>query len=141
MNSFYGYDGTGRLKSLIHSTATTAPSPGNWGSGRSRRLPVRLRRSQPDHVDQLAARRQQRDFDYDYTNQLTAADHTGQADEAYAFDENGNRTMSGYSAGPNNQLLTTASITTATTPKATASAGRTSKPARLRPTPGIIATA
>ena len=45
------------------------------------------------------------DFDYDNTNQLTGADHTGQTDETYTYDENGNRTMSGYSTGANNRLL------------------------------------
>jgi RHS repeat-associated protein len=42
---------------------------------------------------------------HDNTNQLIDADHTGQTDESYSFDENGNRTMSGYSIGDNNQLL------------------------------------
>jgi len=44
------------------------------------------------------------EFDYDNTNQLTIADHTGRGDEAYAYDENGNRTGGSYSVDPNNQL-------------------------------------
>ncbi len=45
------------------------------------------------------------DYDYDSTSQLTDADHTYQTDEAYSYDDNGNRTMTGYSTGTNNQLL------------------------------------
>jgi YD repeat-containing protein len=35
------------------------------------------------------------DYAYDLTNQLTAADHSGRADEAYAYDANGNRVNGG----------------------------------------------
>jgi len=44
-------------------------------------------------------------FAHDNTDQLQTADHTGQTDESYTYDENGNRTMSGYSIGDNNRLL------------------------------------
>jgi RHS repeat-associated protein len=43
----------------------------------------------------------------DVTNQLTSASYTGTnqpANEAYSFDKNGNRTMSGYSTGSNNLI-------------------------------------
>jgi RHS repeat-associated protein len=45
------------------------------------------------------------DYEYDKTSQLTDADHDYQTDEAYTYDANGNRTMSGYATGDNNQLL------------------------------------
>jgi YD repeat-containing protein len=45
------------------------------------------------------------DYDYDKTSQLTAADHDYQADESYSYDANGNRTLTGYQTGDNNQLL------------------------------------
>jgi RHS repeat-associated protein len=45
------------------------------------------------------------DYTYDATSQLTGADHSYQTDESYSYDSNGNRTMSGYDTGPNNQLL------------------------------------
>jgi RHS repeat-associated protein len=35
---------------------------------------------------------------------LIGADHTGQSDESYTYNANGNRTMSGYDIDPNNQL-------------------------------------
>jgi RHS repeat-associated protein len=44
-------------------------------------------------------------YTYDQTGQLTAAHHTGQADEAYSYDSNGNRTSGGSVVGANNQIL------------------------------------
>lgn len=41
---------------------------------------------------------------YDDTDQLTAADHTGQADETYTYDAAGNRTNAGYSTGTLNRM-------------------------------------
>ncbi len=64
--------------------------------------------------------------DYDDTNQLVDADHTVLADEAYAYDSNGNRTMTGYSTGSNNQM--TFGITFTTT-KGTGFPKPTSQPA------------
>lgn len=45
------------------------------------------------------------DFDYDVTDQLTAADHDYQTDEDYSYDDNGNRINPGYVTGTNNRLL------------------------------------
>ena len=44
------------------------------------------------------------DYSYDDTSQLTGAVHDYQTDESYAYDENGNRTNTGYTTGSNNQL-------------------------------------
>jgi RHS repeat-associated protein len=43
-------------------------------------------------------------YTYDSTSQLTGADHSYQTDESYSYDANGNRNMSGWSTGTNNQL-------------------------------------
>jgi len=48
------------------------------------------------------------DYAHDDADQLTAADYDYQSDEAYVYDDNGNRaTANGatYVTGPNNQLL------------------------------------
>jgi RHS repeat-associated protein len=45
-------------------------------------------------------------YNHDSTDQLTGADHDGQTDESYSYDENGNRTMSGYATTDNNRLTT-----------------------------------
>jgi RHS repeat-associated protein len=103
-NTFYDYDGIGRLSSLIHSTDATAPVFG-WGSGALAGYEFTY-----DAASRITAINSFVDgfsgFDYDNTDQLTAAGHTGQADETYTYDENGNRTMSGYSTTDNNQLTT-----------------------------------
>jgi RHS repeat-associated protein len=44
----------------------------------------------------------QTDYTHDATDQLTGADHTGQTDESYSFDANGNR--SSYTIGSNNLI-------------------------------------
>jgi YD repeat-containing protein len=44
-------------------------------------------------------------YTYDATGQLIDADHTAQADEEFEYDENGNRTMTGYDTDPNNLLV------------------------------------
>ena len=43
-------------------------------------------------------------YGYDSKSQLTSADHSYQSDETYTFDNNGNRTMSGYQTGTDNRL-------------------------------------
>ena len=43
-------------------------------------------------------------YSYDSKSQLTSADHSYQSDEAYTFDNNGNRTMTGYQTGTDNRL-------------------------------------
>lgn len=101
-NTFFGYDGMGRLSSLIHSTDTEAPISG-WGddalAGYEFTYDVGSRITSIDSfIDGLS------EYDYDNTSQLTGADHTGQTDESYAYDENGNRTGGGYDTNPNNQL-------------------------------------
>jgi RHS repeat-associated protein len=50
------------------------------------------------------------DFNYDNVNQVTSADHSSQSDENYVYDENGNRTSSGYQTGPYNRMLSDGSF-------------------------------
>lgn len=89
----YDYDGIGRLKDLLHFTDTTT-----W-AGYDYEYDVASRITAIDSfVDGLT------EYDYDNTNQLTDADHTGIPDESYDYDANGNRAMSGYVIGDNNQL-------------------------------------
>ncbi len=43
-------------------------------------------------------------YGYDAKSQLTSGTHTFQTDETYTYDNNGNRTMSGYQTGDDNRL-------------------------------------
>ena len=43
-------------------------------------------------------------YTYDARDQLTAADHAAQPDEAYSYDANGNRTTAGYATSADNRL-------------------------------------
>jgi RHS repeat-associated protein len=93
-NSSYTYDTVGRLTNLIHQHgASTLASYGLVYDAVNRIT----RSSGTDGVQ---------DYVYDSTNQLTGVDHSTQADEAYSYDANGNRTSGGSGTGTNNQLLT-----------------------------------
>ena len=94
--SHYGYDGIGRLTSLDHKTN----GGGTTLAGYDYTFDAASRITSVDSlIDGLTS------FTYDVTDQLTAADHATQPDETYSFDLNGNRTMTGYSIGDNNRLL------------------------------------
>jgi len=102
-SSHYSYDDIGRLLKLVHSTSTTPPGSG-WGTGALAGYQFTYDAASrigsiDSYVDGFTS------FTHDNTDQLTGADHTGQTDESYSYDENGNRTMSGYSTGDNNRLL------------------------------------
>jgi RHS repeat-associated protein len=101
-SSYSSYDGMGRLTKLVHSTSTTAPSSG-WGTGALAGYQYTY-----DAAGRIATIDSYLDglttYTNDNTDQLTAADHTGQTDESYTYDANGNRTGGGYSLGTNNQL-------------------------------------
>ena len=93
VTSNYGYDNIGRLTSLDHVQSSTTLAGYDLAYDAASRIT-----SIDSYADGLS------EFDYDNTSQLIGADHTGQTDEAYSFDENGNRTMSGYDIDPNNHL-------------------------------------
>src|SRR5262245_52214599 len=95
--TFFGYDGMGRLNDLDHKTNGGATLLAGY-----------------DYVYDAASRitsivssvEGTSSFTYDVTNQVTAADHTSQPDENYSFDLNGNRTMAGHTVIANNRLST-----------------------------------
>ena len=51
------------------------------------------------------------DYGYDAKSQLTSATHSYQSNETYSFDNNGNRTMSGYQTGSDNRLTSDGTYT------------------------------
>lgn len=79
-------------------------------------------------------------FSYDATSQLTDADHSYQTDEAYEYDENGNRTSTGYQTGTNNRLLSDGTYAYEYDDEGTARNGRRSPRAITSSTSGTIAT-
>ena len=103
-NTFYTYDGLGRLSKLLHTEDATAPGSG-WGTdplaGYVYAYDAASRITSIDsYVDGTTT------YTHDDTDQLTGADHASITDESYSYDANGNRTMTGYSTGTNNQLTT-----------------------------------
>jgi RHS repeat-associated protein len=93
-NSSYTYDALGRLTNLTHQRGVTTLA--SYG----------LVYDAANRITQSSGTDGVQDYTYDSTNQLTGANHTTQADEAYSYDANGNRTNVGYGTGTNNQLLT-----------------------------------
>jgi RHS repeat-associated protein len=93
-DSTYTFDAVGRLTNLAHKRGTTTFASYGLTYDAANRI---TKSSGTDGVQ---------DYTYDSTNQLTGANHTTQADEAYSYDANGNRTNAGYGTGTNNQLLT-----------------------------------
>jgi RHS repeat-associated protein len=93
----YEYDGIGRLTDLTHSLGTVTFADYEWEYDAFSRV-TRM------SFDSLVGDNGVSTYTYDDTNQLTGADHDFQTDESNSFDENGNRTTSGYTTGDNNQL-------------------------------------
>jgi YD repeat-containing protein len=101
-NTFLDYDEFGRVIEIFHTMDSTAPEEG-WGTdilaGYLVEWDAANRVTSIDsYIDGLS------EFAYDNSDQLLDADHTSQSDEDYSFDDNGNRTMTGYTTGDNNQL-------------------------------------
>jgi YD repeat-containing protein len=93
-DSNYAYDAAGRLKNLTHKHSATTIASYGFAYDDANRI------TQSSGTDGI------QDYSYDDTNQLTGANHTTQANEAYSYDANGNRTNSGYGTGVDNRLLT-----------------------------------
>jgi RHS repeat-associated protein len=93
-NSSYSYDAVGRLTNLTHQHGTSTLA--SYG----------LVYDAANRITKSSGTDGTQNYTYDSTNQLTGANHTTQADEAYSYDANGNRTSAGYGTGTNNQLLT-----------------------------------
>jgi RHS repeat-associated protein len=91
--SQYGYDASSRLTQLTHVHGATTIAAYTWAYDGAGRITAA---TSPDGSDV---------YNYDASNQLTSASHTSQANEAYTYDANGNRTNTGYQTGPDNRLL------------------------------------
>ena len=91
------YDGLGRLTDLTHTHDTTTIADYGWTFDSYSRVTQMSFTSSTGNSGTS-------DYSYDDTGQVTAADHDFQTDESYSYDENGNRTVSGYTTGDNNQL-------------------------------------
>ena len=79
--SNYVYDNAGRLTSLQHVAQSSSIAGYAYTWDAADRLT-----SMTSVIDGLTS------YSYDATSQLTGADHTGQTDETFAYDANGNRT-------------------------------------------------
>ena len=96
--STYGYDNADRLTSLDHVDGTSTSLA---GYGLSYDAGNRL-----TGFTVAGYSAEDATYSYDDTDQLTGADRSGtSSDETYSYDENGNRTLTGYSTGDTNQLL------------------------------------
>lgn len=93
------YDNAGRLTALTHSKGSTITGYA-WAYDAANRVT-----SYASTADGTST------FTYDNRDQLAGADHNFQSDEAYTYDDNGNRTMSGYTTGTNNQVTTDGTYT------------------------------
>lgn len=95
-DSIYTFDNAGRLTALTHAQDTTTLADYDWVYDAANRITAFTDNL---HAVESAA------YSYDETNQLTGADRSGSSsDEGFTYDANGNRTMSGYTTGDNNQL-------------------------------------
>lgn len=88
----YTFDQSHRLTNLDHTKGSTNLANYSWTFDTAGRITAV---TSPDGTSS---------YSYDNTDQLTAADHSYQTDETYAYDANGNRTNSGYTTGTNNRL-------------------------------------
>ncbi len=94
-SSRYAYDGQARMAALQHSDSSAASIAGYTFT-----YDVASRIVDVDSVVDGPSR-----YGYDNGDQLTDATHASQSDEAYQYDENGNRTLLGYQTGQYNRLL------------------------------------
>jgi RHS repeat-associated protein len=87
------FDSINRLTGITHSKGTTNIATYTQSYDANSRI------TDITNKDGTAA------YNYDETDQLTGADFSFQTDEDYTYDNNGNRTNSGYVTGTNNRLL------------------------------------
>jgi RHS repeat-associated protein len=93
VQSNFNYDGIGRLTDMTYDNPTSTVVDFDWSFDAASRLTQFV-----SSVDGVS------DYAYDSGDQLTAATHAAQTDEAYEYDENGNRTSTGYTTGFYNRL-------------------------------------
>jgi RHS repeat-associated protein len=111
--SHYKYDGMGRIQQLTHTTSSTAPTSG-FGSGAlsghaytydaasrvDSRTSLWRTAANPQFVGTVS-------YAYDHTDQLEGETRDWTTDDAYNYDDNGNRTAGptgSFTIGDNNQL-------------------------------------
>ena len=90
----YDYDRNGRVTDITHLTGNDTIAAYDYKYDANNRI---TEFATPEGVSI---------YNYDKTDQLSSAEHTHQSNEAYSYDDNGNRVGDGYSTGENNQLLT-----------------------------------
>jgi RHS repeat-associated protein len=94
-NTAFTYDLANRLTSLQHTQGLTALAGYDYTYDAAGRFT-----SIDSLLDGLT------EYTHDNAGQLTDADHASITDEAYEYDDNGNRVMSGYVVGANNRIST-----------------------------------
>ncbi len=92
-DTHFTFDDAGRLTDLTHRRGIEDLTSYQWQYDTGNRL-TQFTSSQDGSVD----------YTYDDRDQLTAADYDYQSDELYSYDENGNRTNTGYETGDVNRL-------------------------------------
>ncbi|MCP4376076.1 MAG: hypothetical protein GY794_07890, partial [bacterium] len=106
--SSQSYDSAGRLTDLVHAQGATQFAGYNWTFDAAGRI------MQFVHTDYLNVTHTS-DYTYDDAGQLTAANHNGsQTNEAYTYDDNGNRiTGNGktYATGGQNRMTSDGTYT------------------------------
>ncbi len=93
--STYDYNALGAVAGILHADGTGATlSEYDYARDAAQQITQRLLNGETV------------DYGYDLTGQLlTAAYSSGQPNETYQYDANGNRTGGSYTVGPNNQIL------------------------------------
>jgi RHS repeat-associated protein len=96
----YGYDGAGQLTSLVHAKAATVFAGYGFAFDAANRMTALTNSTYPS---------EDATYTNDATGQLTGADRDGSSDdEAYVYDDNGNRILANgaaYTTGANNRIL------------------------------------
>ncbi|NLX96620.1 MAG: hypothetical protein GXY83_10625 [Rhodopirellula sp.] len=90
--STYGYDDAGRLDGLVHTRGGVTFNDYGWTYDAAGRI---TEMASSDGTSALG---------YDASDQLTSADHSYQTDEGYSYDDNGNRTNTGYATSDANRM-------------------------------------
>jgi RHS repeat-associated protein len=92
--STYSYDPMSRLTQLAHTQGATTTSINTHTYGYDA----------ASRIVQMTSADGTNSYSYDDTDQLTGATYSGQSNETYGYDLNGNRTNAGYQTGQNNVL-------------------------------------